>query len=261
MQASRRQSFKISHVRHLQRAQAVCLVREAPYLLKNLALCLETDRGQSLVTGDCPNRVSQLLHHDSGMAVPSVGAKAKSLRTRSHAAHKPGSSASRHVQSRLTTSARSVSPECHLHQNLRLELIGSVMRRQRQFSRDQRSHARSTAHRTRSGARFSADHVLRLRAPESCRARRLSIKFNGCPKTSKHFPFCPKADSGYRFMPARSSTASSPRPCSDRSNADGYRGRGRGDPPVCRAAAPCRPPVRAQRAGLDTDAEASRHPR
>ena len=29
-----------------------------------------------------------------------------------------------------------------------------------------------------------------------------------------------------------------------------------GNPPVCRAAAPCRPPVRAQRAGLDTDAEA-----
>src|SRR6202789_4056394 len=35
VQASRRQSFKTSHVRHLQRAQAVCLVRETPYPLKN----------------------------------------------------------------------------------------------------------------------------------------------------------------------------------------------------------------------------------
>ena len=130
MQASRRQSFKISHVRHLQRAQAVCLVRETPYLLKNLALCLETDRGQSLVTGDCPNRVSQL---------PALGL------------------------------GRPTS------------IIASCRR------------------------------VPRLLHPS---------------------------------------------PCSDRSNADGYRGRGRGDPPVCRAAAPCRPPARAQRAGLDTDAEA-----
>ena len=53
VKARRRQSFKISHVRHLQRAQAVYLVRETPYLLKNLALCLETDRGQNLlVAGD-----------------------------------------------------------------------------------------------------------------------------------------------------------------------------------------------------------------
>ena len=121
---------KISHVRHLQRAQAVCLVRETPYLLKNFALCLETDRGQSLVTGDCPPR----------LATP------------------------------------------------------------------------STRH-------FGGRHRLSLHAGA----------FLDC------------------FAPP---------PCSDRSNADGYRGRGRGDPPVCRAAAPCRPPARAQRAGLDTDAEA-----
>ena len=91
-----------------------------------------------------------------------------------------------------------------------------------------------------------------IRCPSFYRARTDADGFTGF----RINPLSCTSLSGGRHRLSLHAGCFTPRPCSDRSNADGYRGRGRGDPPVCRAAAPCRPPARAQRAGLDTDAEA-----
>jgi hypothetical protein len=105
--------------------------------------------------------------------------------------------------------------------------------------------AAATAHRIRAGA-FRPHHVpASIGVLQSLKAIH---RFNGSQRP-KHFSPVSGGEQRLSLHAGAFLNCFAPRPCSDRSNADGYRGRGRGDPPVCRAAAPYRPPARAQRQG------------